>query len=344
MSVARPTVSVLMPAYNAGSTIAASVESILRQSRADFELVVVDDGSTDNTQDVLSGFQDPRLRRVRHEQNLGLPVALNRGLETCLGTYIARMDADDVCSRDRLEKQVGLMERDGSLVVVGSWARVTDGKGTLWKMPTGSDEAQAEVAFRSPFIHPSVVIRSGALGSHGLRYDETLTHAAEDWDLWRRLRQVGGFANVAEPLVTYTVSMTGPDAHVSQVKWRNGTSVVRRLLGELGIDDDEEGVRLHQKIGSRLPMATMEEVTRCREWLNELRGANATRDVYPDQAFLAALARAWFDVCYSSASLGPRILTEYRKADLGPGYGFDPLRNVKFLARTIVLRSRELSP
>ena len=194
-----------MAVYNAESFLLEAIESILGQSFDDLEVVIVDDGSTDASAAILSRVRDRRLRVLTNPRNLGIATALNRGVDASRGVYIARFDADDVCARDRLRRQVTYLDRNEAIAILGSAARVVgDGAadGTIWRAPTGPLAVRFASLLRSPFLHPTVMLRRAAFEQGELAYDACLV-PAEDYALWSRvLRSVDG-ANLPEPLITY---------------------------------------------------------------------------------------------------------------------------------------------
>jgi glycosyltransferase involved in cell wall biosynthesis len=199
-----PKVTVLMPVYNGEKFLREAVRSILDQSFRDFEFLIVDDGSTDHSAEIVGGYHDPRIRLVRNSGNLGIVAALNRGIDQARGEYIARMDCDDISMPDRLEKQVAFMERHPEVGVCGAWARVVDVRGrvvSIRRSPKG--KAAQRLCWRpTPFIHPTCILRSALLKEHG--YRPGFPHA-EDYELWLRLCRITLFANIGECLLIYRV-------------------------------------------------------------------------------------------------------------------------------------------
>jgi glycosyltransferase involved in cell wall biosynthesis len=195
-------VTVLMPAYNAGAYIAAAMESILMQSHTRFELLIIDDGSTDHTPDVIRGFTDSRIRLIRHETNQGLTDTLNEGIAACSTELIARMDTDDISHPWRLEKQVAYMLSHPACAMVDSWVKVMDqNKKYLRTEGVHSGHAYYTLTFECPVYHSAVMFRKSclqAIGGYKLPY-------AEDFDLFWRLSRVYPIHTLEEPLLWYRV-------------------------------------------------------------------------------------------------------------------------------------------
>jgi glycosyltransferase involved in cell wall biosynthesis len=200
-------VTVLLPVHDGEPYVGDAVRSVLEQTFDDFELLVVDDGSTDGTAETLASFHDPRLRVIRNERNVGLVASLNRGLAEARGEYVARIDADDRCLPQRLERQVAVLDAEPRVGLVGSWMELVDASGE----PAGRLVARisdfAELLYYTLIMyvlvsHPAAMFRREAVLAVG-GYDPH-TFLAEDKDLWRRLALARWDARIVqEPLVVY---------------------------------------------------------------------------------------------------------------------------------------------
>ncbi|HMK11605.1 MAG TPA: glycosyltransferase [Acidimicrobiales bacterium] len=196
-----PAVSVLMPVRNGGPWVREAVTSVLAQTATDLEMVVIDDGSTDDTADVLATFRDPRLR-VERRAGAGLTRSLVRALELARAPLVARLDADDVALPDRLERQRRALDDHRDIGLLGTWAREIDVTGRELRVvrPPVDDESIRRALIRAnPFVHSSVMMRRTVLDQVG-GYDVSFP-VAQDYDLWMRLACVTRLANLAEPLV-----------------------------------------------------------------------------------------------------------------------------------------------
>jgi glycosyltransferase involved in cell wall biosynthesis len=203
-----PTVTVLVPAYNAAPYLRESIESILAQDFRYFELLVVDDGSTDETPALLASVDDPRLRVVRQD-NTGLVGALNRGLDEARGEFVARMDADDPMPAGRLSAQIRAMRADPELIVCGTDYVLFGALTGRVRMPVGDAACRQRMLLASPHCGASVMIRASALDRAGLRFRTEFAHA-EDYRMWTELSEHGRLGNL--PMVGYLYRI-----HESQV-------------------------------------------------------------------------------------------------------------------------------
>jgi len=219
-----------MPAYNAERYVAEAVESILAQTFADFEFLIVDDGSTDGTLAILERYanRDARIHLVSRP-NTGYLVALNEMLGRSRGRFIARMDADDVALPERFDRQVDYLGRHPDCVMVGSRVTIIDPEGsplTVMEAPTEHEEIVGSLMASGGQLvyHPSVMFRREALLAVGPYREEFLF--AEDLDIFLRLAEIGRIANLAEPLLKYREHF----ANVGHVKAERQDAAVRAVL------------------------------------------------------------------------------------------------------------------
>jgi glycosyltransferase involved in cell wall biosynthesis len=201
-------VSVILPVYNGEKTIGRAVNSILFQTYTDFEFIIVNDGSTDGTSEILSSYNDKRIR-ILHQENRGLVASLNRGIKESKGKYIARMDADDVALPERLKKQVNFLERNLTVGVLGTYTKVVyhDGTERVRQRPLNTTSIKKNIIRICPFCHSSVMIRREVFDRVGL-YDSSKDGSkkllVEDYDLWVRVLAAGyDMANLPDVLMVY---------------------------------------------------------------------------------------------------------------------------------------------
>jgi glycosyltransferase involved in cell wall biosynthesis len=237
-----PLVSVLLAAHDDASFLAEAIDSILRQTLDDFELVIVDDASTDGTATLLDTVDDKRLRVVRNEEQAGLAASLNRGLDVAEGRYVARLDADDVALPERLERQVERIRAEPRCAVVGS-AVVDldeDGRpGAVHVLPAGPTPLRWHALFSSPFFHPTVLVDREVLDAHNLRYDLEFLES-EDYDLWTRLFAFVDGANLSTPLVRKRVHSGQASVRRRDVQESFQRRVAVREIGRVAPDRDAE--------------------------------------------------------------------------------------------------------
>jgi glycosyltransferase involved in cell wall biosynthesis len=203
-----PKVTVLMSVYNGERYLREAIDSILTQTFLDFELAIVNDGSIDSTAEIISSYNDPRIRLINNARNLGLTKSLNKGLELARGQFVARQDADDISEPERLAKQVDFLEAHPDIALLGTFYQEIDERGNKiadCKLPCDCTNIRWALFFYTPFIHGSVMFRRAtALAKIGF-YNEHFRYA-QDYDYWCRIALSLKVANLNEYLVGYRLS------------------------------------------------------------------------------------------------------------------------------------------
>ena len=201
-------VTVLMPCYNAAGYISEAISSVLNQSFTDFELLIINDGSTDNTSEIIRSFTDPRIVLLECSQQ-GVAAALNTGLYHSRSEYIARFDADDICNVQRLEKQYNFMLTHPEYIIVGSAADYVDDEGNFiftHEPKAYSDEQIKQLPYQfCPFVHASVMYKKTVVEKVGYNIN---AHSFEDHLLWLKLQPFGKMYNMPERLLSVRLNIT----------------------------------------------------------------------------------------------------------------------------------------
>lgn len=200
-----PKVSVILPVYNGEKYLEEAIESILNQTVKDFEFIIINDGSTDSSEEIILSYTDKRIKYFRHE-NIGLAATLNKGIELSEGIYIARQDQDDISLPKRLEKQITFMENNPSVGLLGAWAKIIDennNKRGSHRHPTHDKLLKNFLLFNNPFVHSSVIIRKNVLMKTGFYTTNPDRQPPEDYELWSRISRVAEIANIPLELICY---------------------------------------------------------------------------------------------------------------------------------------------
>ena len=216
--VIAPKISVIMPVYNCETYIKEAIDSILNQTFSDFELIIIDDCSTDSTLSIVKSYSDQRINVVEKEQNTGYTNSLNDAILIAKGKYIARMDGDDISLPERFEKQVEFLENNSEIILCGTEVEII-GKNHISKYPSNHEMIKIQLCYNASFYHPTIMIRRLVLLENN--YDKKF-EPAEDYELWTRLVNIGELANLDEVLLQYRI-------HQSQ------TSNIRKLEQENNI-------------------------------------------------------------------------------------------------------------
>jgi glycosyltransferase involved in cell wall biosynthesis len=302
--VTIPRLSVLMTVYNGGAFLDAAMDSVLAQDFTDFEFVIVDDGSADDSVARIRRRSDPRIRLHASERNLGQTPALNIGLGLCRGAYIARMDADDVCLPGRFATQVAYMDAHPDIGILGAAMWLIDAEGRRFAhagQPLGDTALRWASMTRNPFNHPTLVLRASLLAATGQLFDEQYG-ANQDYDLWDRLIPHTRIANLAKPVLGYRVHGGNISIRRAEEQMRCGIAFSRRrTLHESGIDiPDRTMAGIYRHIhGSRpqetIPAADPDEALRALLDASEAFFArNAGVDLAEARWYAAGIAmRCW---------------------------------------------------
>lgn len=207
MSVESPRISVLLPVYNGAPFLAASIDSVLSQTYEDFELLILNDGSTDGSAAIAKSYSDERIRYFEHP-NMGLPATLNKGARAARGEFLFRQDQDDLSYPDRFAFQVAYLDEHQDVAVLGTWARIfVDGVSAAayryHRHPTTYVAVAFSSIFDSAFVHSSVAMRRSAFEAVGGYSCDVLRQPPEDFELWSRMCRRYKVANIAKVLVDY---------------------------------------------------------------------------------------------------------------------------------------------
>jgi glycosyltransferase involved in cell wall biosynthesis len=205
MSSDRPLISVILPVYNGQAYLFDALHSIMMQSLNDFELIIIDDGSTDSSSTIIQEYNDSRIRFFQ-QPNKGLAATLNRGISLAEGKYVARQDQDDISFPLRFQKQLEYLEANPEVAMVGTFAEIWEGSTrTSRKLvhPTDDDELKFGLLFNNHFVHSSMMIRRSIFDAVGGYSEDRSKQPPEDYELWSRVMRRYKVANLPVVLVAY---------------------------------------------------------------------------------------------------------------------------------------------
>lgn len=298
MEINNPKVTVLMPVYNGEKYLAEAITSILTQTYVNFELLIINDGSRDRSVEIIHSYEDPRIRLIHNEQNLGLVTTLNKGMDLAQGEYIARMDQDDISMPNRLAKQLFYLEQYPDVGMCGTWIQVFGIGNYVEKYPTDHASIKASLLFYNALAHPTVMMRKKMFDRFNLRYDIDYLHA-EDYELWQRCSNCFEIVNLGEVLLKYRTSTTSY-CRVFTVE-QNATlrRIDERNIKSLGINVSEEYLEMQKSLRSMQVTASSEFLARAAQWLEALHEANSKTKHYPEPTFSKIVSDFWFRICWN---------------------------------------------
>ena len=291
----RPRVSVVMPFKNRAALIGETIDSVLSQTWTDFELICISDGSTDESDDIVSSYaaRDARVRLLLNEMHPGVAGAANTGLAHARGEFVVRIDSDDIMLQNRIAVQVRFMDEHPAVAVCGSWVQAFGISGeNIWRLPVSHEEICVWMLFYSALAHPAVIFRRQCFEEFGLRYDENVS--AEDYELWTRAARQVRLANIPRILLRYrehlaSLSTTDRDGMAASVR-----RVHERQLRELGLAASADELDLHWRISAHKFEGTAEFKNRAAEWFGKLKAANDAAGIF-DRDQLARFLSAKLD-------------------------------------------------
>lgn len=315
----HPQVTVLMPVYNAEGFVEGAIESILNQSFADFEFLIINDGSTDSTPDIITRYalHDSRIIIEHNPGNLQIAETLNRGLRLAKSPLIARMDADDISLPDRLAKQLDYMERHKDVVVCGSAVSIIGKPDEVWLPPLTDDAIRAKLFFESCLYHPTVIYRRDIilreLGGYGPD-----TVPAEDFDLWMRLSAIPAvqFANLPDVLLRYRYSTNSHNVAYKAKQKTTADRVRKDYLHMAGIDATDAEMKAHDFLVSFPENPSPVELWGCKRWMTKLYFGVANSGICNPAIFHKELMWRWQRLVGRSQH-NPLVIGVYLASEFG---------------------------
>jgi glycosyltransferase involved in cell wall biosynthesis len=315
----NPLVSVIIPVYNVQDYVMQCLQSIINQTYSNLEIWIVNDASTDHTEEIISYIKDSRIQIINNDCNLGLAESVNRSISESTGKYIARMDADDVALPTRIERQVDYLERNPDVDILGTAMQSFGYSRYTHYFPSSHDRCKAQLLFNVCFGHPTVMMRSEIFSNKGNLYRSELRQYSEEYELWCRLVDDYKFCNLPDVLLRYRTFP--PSAKVDADEKRKKNSFIIRsnfIESQFGYHDSS-GWKFHDFI-SRLERAQSPEILQVWiDWLLTLEKLNNQKQVFETDALRYELSKRLFELLYHN--------TQFRFSSLFAWYSHHHLRN-----------------
>jgi len=329
----NPAVVVVMPVRDAAEFLRPALDSMLAQTFTDFELMAVDDASSDATPDILADYaaRDGRVRVLRNETPLGCAGACNRAIAASRAPLIARMDADDVSDPERFRKQLDFLQTHPRTGILGTAMRylTSEEPQVQEDIVQDSEGLKCRFLFASPFNHPTVMFYKELVDKYHLRYDAQYLHA-EDYALWAALLDKTEFSNLDEPLLDYRLTEEQVSQKHRPQQIASVMKVQEKIIHRIGIQPSQEEIALQQSLFIEEYGTDSGYLSAVESWLQKLRQANDSSSFFDRDTFQYQLGKTWFQVCTTLASKGVRTQKKYQSSVLSEWYLPPPGYLLKF--------------
>lgn len=295
-------ISVIMSNFNTPEEfLRSSIESVLDQTYTEFEFIIIDDCSTDNSLAIIESYDDKRIRILKNERNLGITKSLNRGLAAAKGEFVARMDADDICLPERFEKQIEFLKKNPQVIVCGTGVELIGdwrGKYTHQKLCRTIPDRETfkiHLLFGNfpNIVHPTAMFDRKKLDLFNIKYNETYIYA-QDYRMWVSCSEHGECANIPETLLYYRVH--GGAVSDSKKGQQNNCAlgIMKEQLSYLGLDLTEENEAFHKN----LLVERKEYDLKCKKWIKIILKQNKKYRVYNHKKLKKILWGKWTEISY----------------------------------------------
>jgi len=289
-----PLVTVFVPVYNAERYIGETISSVLSQTYGNFELLLIDDGSTDSSASVIQSFADPRIRYLVNAANSGISFTRNRGIAEARGEFFALLDADDVALPDRLQRQVEYLVRQPEMAMCGSHARLIDAAGVetgeAYVMPTDPEEISARLFFHNTFINSSVMFRMEALHASSGYYGGF----SEDYEMAIQLNGRFMLGNIDDALVLYRIHGANSTIRDSSRYREAEYQLLARMQRAIGLPGNEHQVAMHHSLRLGGDSSAF-EIDDYYKLLSAFWYANEKTAMYPATFFKKFIFELWYE-------------------------------------------------
>ena len=297
----RIKVTVLLTVYNGSEFLNEAIDSILNQTYCDFEFLIINDGSGDNSKEIILSYSDSRIKYIENDTNKGLIFSLNRGIGIAQGKYIVRMDADDISLPQRIEKQVAFMEDNPSVGVCGSWY-LSFGKNNVLVKTTHSDEnIRIGMLHQIQLCHPTVIIRKSVLDDNGIYYNPDFLHA-EDYDFFFNIGKYSKFHNLQEVLLKYRHHDEKVYVVYNTIQDNNKFLAIQKQFDVIGCNINKKEFDLYLRFANSEFEMEKPEIEAVERFLNKFIYHNSKSKLLPVDNLNKFLSEKWFHLCYNTVN------------------------------------------
>lgn len=328
-------IAVILPVHNGERYLATAIDSVLRQTYTEFELLVVDDGSTDRSPEIVRSYKDRRVRLVTLDRHEGLVSALNTGIRETQSEFVARMDADDISLPRRFERQRAFLQAHPEVGICGTFARNFGDRRGVRRVPVQHADIRARLFFGWAMDHPTLFMRRDVVERHALYYNDDYRNT-EDLDLLIRAAEVTQLANLSEVLLLYRVHAASVTATLNADQNDLLARLLRRQLRNLVPDATPDEEAFHSRVA--LNAVRERELDAAERWLLRLGEENRRTARYDIAAFARQLRRKWFELHRYGVADGFGTLSSYWHSSLHQASDVGLPEKVSLVARSLTRR------
>jgi len=334
-------ITVIMTVYNGEKYIKEAIDSILRQTYKNFELLIINDGSTDNTLKIVNQYQDKRLKLIQNPINSGIVYSRNKALEESTGEFIAVLDADDIALPTRLKKQLNFLEKNTDFGLIGGWAELIDEYGNLtgikWKNKIPPNRISSTLLFNNLFTHSAAMLRKNAIPADGYRQYEISC----EFDLWIRMAKKWKLGNLNEILVKYRIHSEGVSKNKKETLDQELKQIYTSQLSCLDIRPSDEELKIHRTNFTFQGKNIKEFIDKREAWLEKLNKANNEVGYYPKHEFAEVISERWLYSCDSNSVAGFWIWKKFWHSPLSKQIHWsDWNRLLKFFIKCLLKKNK----
>ncbi len=325
-----------MIVFNGANHVSDAIKSILNQTHTNFELIIVDDGSTDNTLSILESINDNRIKIIKHQKNLGSLNARITALNASIGEYIAILDSDDISMPNRLEIQYKFLENNPEYGLIGGLAETIDNNGKSIKQIKGlalsSKETQVITLFKNCFIHSCIMYRKTMLDKFG--WDKKV-EGSEDFQLITDIittLKVKNLPNILGQYRQHEKNLTNN----SKLIERNTKRIILKQLYTLGLNPSDDILKLHMNFKKKVIHVDHKIIFSMLDWLDKLFNANKKKKIYPNPEYFTKISGYWFNIIDNPLIFTPKFLKPYFKSPIMRNSNRSYFQHLKFFFKCIL--------
>jgi glycosyltransferase involved in cell wall biosynthesis len=328
--------SVLMCVFNGGKFIRSAIKSIFSQTMSDFELIIIDDGSNDNTSTIVHEFSDPRLRYFRNNHNLGIVRSRTIALSHARANLIALHDSDDVSFRERFQKQVDYLANNPDIGLVGCNAKFYSEKTSrevkIKRWDYSSENLKYSLIFRNSFVHSTLMFRRETLPSPAYPLEFSV---CEDYYFLCRIAENHKIAMLSKSLLMYRQHEASTSNEKADLVRALSLKVKSFQLTRLGVTYSTEELRLHHSLDSPDPYQTIDSLLEVAKWLTKIQ-VEANIAPQHKSALDTVIRNEWYERCLRNSTFGLDVVKIYQSLKTLCLLTEDPVGKLRLLTKTLV--------